>query len=58
MNTKLYWWGKESVAVFAGDAQDLFKEDWQSITITKREKSADFSAPGVTDTSLVDIVVN
>lgn len=56
-NTKLYWWGSESVAVFAGDTPDLFKKDWQQITITRLEKSEEFSAPTATDTLLVDIVV-
>lgn len=56
-NTKLYWLGRESVAVFAGDTPDLFKRDWRQITITRRERSEDFSVSTAIDTSLVDIDV-
>lgn len=56
-NTKLYWFGRESVAVFAGDHPDLFTSGWQSITITKREKYVEPYASSAIGSFLVDIVV-
>ncbi len=54
---KVYWYGKDSVALFVPDLPDLFESDWQSITITNRGKSAVPSAPSATDILLVDIGV-
>lgn len=57
MPTKLYWLGKNSVVVFAGDSPDLFQEDWQSITITRLNVSEGLYVPIATGTSLADIAV-